>query len=410
MRATLTTTSPEAAARYREAIERVHGAEAGAAELLDLATASDPAFAVAHAARWMLAHADGDAHAARLARDAAMAARHGVTAWERGHVESMAALIERQPGAWTQVREHLAAHPGDLLIASQLVGDLFFHGRQGKREAVMDVLRRLEPHHRGDWAFAARLGFHLSELGDPRGAIELLDSALQVRPHAPFVAHAKAHALLESGERTASYRFLRDWASRHDPSGPIDGHIHWHLSLGELESAEPAAALERYLRSTAPGASHCAVGLLVADAGGLFCRMALDGTPLDGLPRPQLHELLGTLKGALRIPFVAVHAAALALALGEHDVLDRCVEAMERFAGASPTAAEYRVVSAFRAYAAGDMRLCVDALERDRPGAWEAIGGSNEERALIGRLHARASAQLEFHSGSHAASNARARS
>jgi len=393
MEATLTTPSSEAAQWYREALDCVHGAESGAGELLDQATERDPHFALAHTARWMLAHADGDARTALLSRDAAMACRHGASAWERGHVECMAALLQKQPGAWARAREHLSAHPFDLLLASQLVGDLFFNGREGKRAAVVELLRAIEPHHRDDWAFQARLGFHLSELGDPRAAIDRLDAALRARPQAPFVAHAMAHALLESGERAASFRFLRDWVSRHDPAGPIDGHIHWHLSLGELESGEPTAALERYRRSAAPGASHCALGLLLADAGGLFFRMALDGTALDGMPRPQLRELLGKLTGALRIPFVAVHAAALAVVLGDHAALDACLDAMSRFAEGAGSDAEYRVVTAFEAYAAGDMRACVSALERDRPGAWEAIGGSNEERALIGKLHARARAR-----------------
>jgi len=391
----LTTSSPRAAQSYRAAIERVHGAEAGADRLLDEAIACDPTFAVAQAARWMLAHADGERDVARDARDAALASCREATAWERSHVECLAALLERQPDAWSKAREHLSAHPGDLLIASQLIGDLFFFGREGKREAVMDVLREIEPYHRGDWAFQARFGFHMSELGNPSDAIPILEAALAARPQAPFVAHAMAHALLESGERAASKRFLRDWVSRHDPAGPIDGHIHWHLSLGDLESSEPALAVERYVRSTAPGASHCALGLLLADAGGLFCRMALDGAPLDGMPRAELSDLLTTLKGALRIPFVAVHAAALGLVLGEAEVVDRCVEAMERFAHESGADAEQRVVTAFGCYLAGDMSACVDALERDRERAWEAIGGSNEERALIAKLYTRASAQLQ---------------
>jgi hypothetical protein len=203
-----------------------------------------------------------------------------------------------------------------------------------------------------------------------------------------------AHALLETGEREASHRFLREWVERHDPAGPIDGHIHWHLSLGELESHQPTAALERYQRTTAPGVSHCASGLLLADAGGLLCRMLLDGVPIAGIAREPLVALLSRLARSLDSPFVAVHVAALQVALGEHDALDRCVEAMERLPHASPSDAAYLVVNAFKAYVAGNMRGCVEALERDRPRAWEAVGGSNVERALIGTLYARASEHL----------------
>jgi hypothetical protein len=40
------------------------------------------------------------------------------------------------------------------------------------------------------------------------------------------------------------------------------------------------------------------------------------------------------------------------------------------------------------------MRACLDALERDRASVWEAIGGSNEERALITKLRERAESRL----------------
>jgi hypothetical protein len=301
----------------------------------------------------------------------------------------MAAMLQREPGARKKARDHLCTYPLDLVITSQLIGDLFFNGGVGKREAVMDLLHTLEPHQGDDWAFAARLGFHMSELGDARRAIGILDAALQARPHAPFIAHAMAHALLESGDRAGSHRFLVDWISRYDHSGPLDGHIQWHLSLGELENGQPAAAIERYLRASAPGVSHCAPGLSLADAGGLFCRIALDGLPLDGMPRPELQDLLAKLDGASKIPFVAVHAAALAVAFGDEDSVRR-FEAMVSAMATDPADAVVLVLRAFKAYLAGDAQGCVDALERDRGRAWDAIGGSNEERALIGKLYARA--------------------
>jgi tetratricopeptide (TPR) repeat protein len=386
-------TSAEAAARYRTAIEAELAAEAGVAERLEQAVACDPSFALAHAARAIQAHGRGDRAAASAARDAALAALEGVTAWERSHVECIAALTRRDEGAWTKCREHLKAHPLDLLVVSLLIGDLFFHGGVGKREAVMDVLRPLASHYGDDWAFTARLGFHTSELGDPEGALALLDRALAARPHAPFIAHARAHALLESGRREESHRFLVEWTSRHDPAGPIDGHIAWHLSLGDLEGGEPTAAVQRYLRSSAPGKSHCAAGLMLADAGGLFFRMVLAGAPLDGMPRAELHEVLVNLRRALKIPFVAVHAAALALALDDDEAADY-LDGMASYMGTAATDPAALAVAALQAYRRGDPQACVHALDRDRPTAFEAIGGSNEERELLEQLYSRASAQL----------------
>ncbi len=386
-------TSLEAAAHYREAIEAVLASGPRVAELLDQAIACDPGFALARAARWMQAHADGDRSRARAERESALSALDDVTEWERSHVECLASLIEHDDSAWTRCRNHLAAHPRDLVVASQLIGDLFFHGGVGKRQAVVDLLRSLIDHNSTDWAFLARLGFHTSELGDHHNAIAILARALKMRPDAPFVAHAMAHAILESGRRTEAHRFLLDWASRYDAAGPIDGHIQWHLSLGEMESGEVEASVDRYLRWSAPGTSHCAAGLLLADAGGLFFRMALRGQTSGRIPRRELHELLDGMRRALKIPFVAVHAAALAIALGD-DEGQLYLEEIHRHLGKDAETA-VNVIEALVAYQRGDMAVCVEALERDRLTQWEALGGSNEERALLARLYDAARAQLD---------------
>ncbi len=126
------------------------------------------------------------------------------------------------------------------------------------------------------------------------------------------------------------------------------------------------------------------------------CRGAFGRIHL-GHPRLDCPARVRQARGVVSLParLGCSHVAALALVLDERDVLDRCVEAMAGFAHETGRDIEHRVVTAFRCYAAGDMRACVVALERDRECHWEAIGGSNEERALIAKLHARASAQLE---------------
>lgn len=391
----LSTTSA-AAVLYRRAMELSDGAHAGVGDLLDQAIAEDPTFAIAHAGRWALAHGESDAETAASAREAALGLLDDVSPWERSHIKCLAAMIQREPNAWNLAKDHLAAYPLDLVIAFHLIGDLFFHGGSGKRATVMDILHPLIAHNSGDWAFLARLGFHMSELGDAQTAIQVLARAQDLRPDAPFVAHAMAHALLESGQRAESYRFLLDWSAGHDVSGPLDGHIQWHLSLGELELGQPAVAVDRYLRYSAPGVSQCAAGLLLADAGGLFFRMVLDQAPLDRLPQESLSALLVRLRRAVKIPFVAVHAAALALALTTafgDDSAEAYLEEMPGLMGGAPTDAKHRVVEALQAYLAGDDRACIEALEPGRAADWDSIGGSNEERALIGRVYASAAAR-----------------
>lgn len=67
-------------------------------------------------------------------------------------------------------------------------------------------------------------------------------------------------------------------------------------------------------------------------------------------------------------------------------------DAIRPYTGARGSDAATLVVKAVQAYLGGDWQPGADALERDA--IWEAIGGSNEERALLGSLSASASAQI----------------
>src|SRR5690242_21361962 len=90
----LTTDNLEAAEQYQLAVDRILGSETGAAEALDLALALDSNFALALAARHMLAKdarsADADAFKGR-----ALIAAESALPWERAHILALFALLER---------------------------------------------------------------------------------------------------------------------------------------------------------------------------------------------------------------------------------------------------------------------------------------------------------------------------
>jgi len=86
----LSTSSAEAADQYQLAVDRILGSETGAAEALDRALALDSNFALALAARYMLAK-DAKSTGANIFKERAVTAAEAALPWERAHI---------QTGAW----------------------------------------------------------------------------------------------------------------------------------------------------------------------------------------------------------------------------------------------------------------------------------------------------------------------
>src|SRR5512140_1523392 len=122
----VTTDRPEAAERYQLAVDRILGSEAGAAEALDQALALDSNFALALAARHMLAE-DAKSADADFFKERALLAARAALPWERAHVSVLFALLEDPYSNLAATEAYIAANPSDLLVISQLCGYLIFY-------------------------------------------------------------------------------------------------------------------------------------------------------------------------------------------------------------------------------------------------------------------------------------------
>ena len=78
----MTTDRPAAASQYRLAMDRILGSETGTTEALDRALELDGSFALALAARYMLARDAGSADTGNL-RERALLAAETASPWER---------------------------------------------------------------------------------------------------------------------------------------------------------------------------------------------------------------------------------------------------------------------------------------------------------------------------------------
>jgi hypothetical protein len=136
------TTTPEAAARYRSAQAR-SGDRASLVAALRAAVRADPGFVVAAADLAALAPGAGDAVAARAATP--------LRAWERHHVEVVAAAAGRDARrAVDLLREHLAVVTCDPVATAVVVG-------AAAGEALDDILDRLPGCHGRPGQFPAPL-------------------------------------------------------------------------------------------------------------------------------------------------------------------------------------------------------------------------------------------------------------
>jgi hypothetical protein len=155
----LTTDRPDAAERYLLAVDRILGSEAGAEDALDRALALDGNFAVALAARYLLAKDAKSADAGHF-RERALQAAIAALPWERAHIFALLALLDDPYTNLATTESYIAAHPNDLLVVSQLCGYLIFYGgahklvdavsqfASGKYSQAADILKLISAEQR----------------------------------------------------------------------------------------------------------------------------------------------------------------------------------------------------------------------------------------------------------------------
>jgi len=383
----LSSQSAEAADLYQLALDLILGSESGAAETLDRALALDKDFALAAAARYYVAQDVGDTDAKSF-RELAERAALNATDWEREHVDVLIGLIDRPDATLAKAQAYIDSTPNDLLVISQLTGNLFFYGGPNKREAVLNVFESVEHAFDNDWAYLARLGFAASEAGQRRRGRELIEQALEIRPQALYSIHGLAHVLHDDGAAAESAKLLQNWLSVHESSareGQMYGHVQWHLALAEWQTGDREAALRRYLEFCAPGTTTCGPILTLADCGGFLLRDYLRSGQTCALGNDVL-EHIERVWDMMGHPFIVLHVAGLFASAGDMAGLKRCEETISDSRDGKDSGLSLALVSALSDFVAGNYQGSAQTLATISPGARVGIGGSNVERELVDLL------------------------
>lgn len=380
----LTSESSEAANLYQEAVDLILGSESGAAEMLDQALELDKNFALAAAARYYVAQDVGESDS-QVYRELAEQASLNATDWEREHINILVGLIDQPGDTQQKALAYVETTPADLLVISQLTGNMFFYDGSKKLETVLNVFESVEKALGDDWAFLARLGFAASEAGQRKRGRELLERALEIRPQSLYTIHGLAHMLHDDGAAEESAKLLQDWLSKYESGareGQMYGHVQWHLALAEWQIGNREAAMKRYLEYCAPETTTCGPILTLADCGGFLLRDYLQ----SGQTSPLGDDVLKHIEhvwGMMGHPFIALHVAGLYASAGDVAGLKRCEETIAATPDSANRDVSLALVSALIDFVEANYERASQTLATITPGARIGIGGSNVERILV---------------------------
>jgi hypothetical protein len=387
----LSTASDLAADRYREGVDLMLSTWPGAAEVLDEAIATDPDFALAHAAR-ARQHAmrsEGGLAKERIARAAELVAARG-TERERSHVEILSLAINgRSSEALERVRTHADTWPRDVVILSLPLGAfglLAFSGRADHDQARVDLCERHAGHFASDdWWFLTYRGWSHAENGNVAHGRDLTQRGFDLRPQNANAAHALSHAMYEGGANDEADRFIHVWLPTYDPSGILHGHIAWHAALAALEHGDTERALAIYGEHVQPSVSTGNAVNIVSDTASFLWRLQAYGHPVPKELWQAAASYAGPSFPGAGFAFADMHMALLAAATGDKEGLERRVSALMAMikAGTLPAGPVVPAICrAALAFAEEDYAGCVRNLE---PVASDVVrvGGSGAQRELV---------------------------
>ncbi|WP_207538804.1 tetratricopeptide repeat protein [Sabulicella rubraurantiaca] len=387
----LSTTSDRAAERYREGVDLLLSAWPGAAEALEEAFATDPDFALAHAARARLHAIRAEPAEARasIAKATELVRRNG-TERERSHVEVLSLAINGQSRlALERSLAHADAWPLDALILSLPLGafGLFaFSGMVDHDQARVDFCERHASHYAADdWWFLTYRGWSHAENGAAERGRALVERGFNLRRENANAAHALSHAMHEAGAGEEAERLIEAWLPGYDRSGTLHGHIAWHATLGALERGDTERALGIYGQYVRPAVSAGLPINVVTDTASFLWRLQAYG---HVVPEGLWQEAASYAKPAFGQPglaFADTHMAILEAAMGDREAVGRRTDAVTRLVEAGSYAAGPVVPAICRAalaFAEGDYAGCARILE---PVAAEVarIGGSGAQREML---------------------------
>src|SRR5262245_8487711 len=194
---TASTPFPGAVDAYNRGVRGLLGWHRDTIGFFEDALGRDPGFAIAHAGHAVSLFVEERFAEARAAAERARSLATGVSGRERSQIEALTLYVNvRMADAEAVMRQHLAEHPRDLLVAQRLYFIWFFQGRMDEMFALTRDLMAAAP----DSSYPKGLhAFALEELGHTAEALPIAERSVAENAEDTWGIHALAHVLYEMG-------------------------------------------------------------------------------------------------------------------------------------------------------------------------------------------------------------------
>ncbi len=327
----ISTTSTAAQAAYNRGVAMLLGGEAGMARAFADAVDQDPGFALGHVGLARARMFSGDMTGARDAMATAQSCAGGITQRETSHTKMMALMIAGKAAeALAAVREHLAEHPRDALIAqtsSSIYGLIGFSGQPGREAETLAFLTQLLPHYGDDWWMMSQYAFALCETGQLARADTIIDRALALNPRNAHGAHVRSHVSYEAGEVDAGRSYLTDWLTTYSNEGVMHGHLNWHVALWALYAGDIDAMWKRVDDAVTPDKALAGPPLsTLVDTASILHRAELRGVTVAPERWAAISDFAARAFPSPGNAFVDVHAALAHAMAGNGAALRRIID------------------------------------------------------------------------------------
>jgi tetratricopeptide (TPR) repeat protein len=376
-----TTSSRAALDAYDLGVRSLLGFGADAGARFEEALRHDPELALAQAGLAVSLYLEERIPEGRKAMERASALAARLEGRERRHVELLGMWVGGKGNeAIPAMREHLAAHPRDMLVLQRLYFVFFWQGRSA---GMLETTRAALDAADGDSYMLGLHAFSLEENGRFDEALGLARRAMAVNPRDAWAVHAMAHVHYERGDNAEGARELPPSIHPCDHLGYFRNHLLWHLALMRLAAGSYDRAIRLFDNVFAR--IPIAIASDLQDAVALAWRL-----DLFGHPDPARWEHLGP--AALRwldLPLLLFHDLHVGMALAAsgdwasaETQLDRLRQRARRTRNATLPEVVLPLMEGLHAFARGEFAAAVDRMAPVDERVCE-VGGSNAQREVF---------------------------
>ena len=330
----ISTSSPEAADRYGQALDVILAQQYGPEEELAVARDADEGFALVHAGLAMMQMMRMAGPLARESIKHAQEQQEGISHREQQQIEIINLWIYGEGHKATALlREHLAEFPLDSLMV-RMAQRLYIRGcstvgagESNFPSAYYALLNSIAPAYGEDWAFYGQYAWANHEIGLIDEGRRLAQRSLELRPDNAVAAHSVTHVFFETGDPSGGADFLGPWIGTFDKRAAYRVHLSWHQTLFELALGHQDRVISWYNAEIEPSVKEGKLASLV-EAASLLWRMQIYSGAPPALPWDEVCVLAAPAAEKTGVAFGDAHAALALAGSGNADALGNMIDGL----------------------------------------------------------------------------------